>query len=241
MTSKLEQLEESIVIAHKLLGELAHSNLKMTEHLLAERGYVNDVLWAGTALPSPTSLIWQKSFAGPFASVAWADPFNLGLTLSTGQGNETNGPGVIVSPPGDAGCAPLSDSQLSVQVGSLSGKENTPAAPTYLVVNANAAAQLVFTGAGTILGVYVQAVGTAETMTLLDNATQIANPVVTALGWVPVNVPFNTSLKYTYGGTAAGTVNIVYQPASVIAESAVQGAFIVAVYAVPKPFSWSKG
>ncbi|MGO9207636.1 MAG: hypothetical protein ACLQBX_15885 [Candidatus Limnocylindrales bacterium] len=117
--STLEDLEESILLAHRLLEELAHSNIKMTEHLLAERSYVNDVLWIGTALPNATSLVWNKSFAGPFASVAFADPNALGLTISTGQGNETNGPGVIQIPAGDAGCVPLSDTQLNVKVGAL--------------------------------------------------------------------------------------------------------------------------
>jgi hypothetical protein len=142
--SSLQVIHEDLELLHELLEQEVATQVKMTEHLLAERGYVNDVLWIGTALPNATSLIWNKSFSGPFASVAFADPNALGLTVSTGQGNETNGPGVIQVPAGDAGCVPLSDTQLNVKVGSL--------------------------GAG-----------------------------------------------------------------------AIQGAFIIAVYAVPKPFSWSKG
>ncbi len=115
----LEELHEDLQMIHKLLEQLTHANVKMTENLLAERGYVNDVLWAGTALPNQTSLRWDKEFAGPFAAVAFADPNALGLTVSTGQGNEASGPGVITVPAGDAGCVPLSDSHLSVTVGKL--------------------------------------------------------------------------------------------------------------------------
>ena len=115
----LEELHEDLRMIHELLEQLTKSNVRMTEHLLAERSYVNDVLWAGTALPNQTSLRWDKEFAGPFAAVAFADPNALGLTISTGQGNEASGPGVIKVPSGDAGCVPLSDSHLSVTVGGL--------------------------------------------------------------------------------------------------------------------------
>jgi hypothetical protein len=115
----LEEIHESLHAVHEILAQMGALNAKLTEHLLKDRGYVNEVLWAGTALPNATSLRWDKEFAGPFASVAFADPNALGLVISTGQGFETSGPGVIKVPAGDAGCIPLSDTHISVTVGSL--------------------------------------------------------------------------------------------------------------------------
>jgi hypothetical protein len=114
----LGDLPEDVVLLHELLERIVRAQELSTEALASTRGLVNDTLYVGTALPNASSGIFHRSFAVPFCAVSFADTNAVGLTLSTGTGNEGAGPGVVKAAAGDAGTVPLTGSQLVITVGS---------------------------------------------------------------------------------------------------------------------------
>jgi hypothetical protein len=103
-------------LLHEVLGFLK-ANLEASTALIATtRGHRNNVLLAGMFSATPTAP-FARSFSVPMAGVYYLDMNSLGLTISTGTGVETEGPGVIVPKAGDARCLPLLGDRIVVTPG----------------------------------------------------------------------------------------------------------------------------
>lgn len=117
MGERIEAVRADLEVLHEILGELREEKGRSSELLALTRWSLNSVLWCGTAASkTEEGNAWRKTFQVPFASVAFADPNKLGLTISTSEAT-TQGPGVIVAPAGNAGCVPLVGTQLVITPG----------------------------------------------------------------------------------------------------------------------------
>jgi len=109
----IHEMRDDVDLLHEILTFLK-ANLDASTALLATtRGHRNSILLAGTFLGKPTAP-FTRSFSVPFAAVAFVDSNSLGLNISTGQGGETEGPGVIIASAGAAGCLPLLGDRIAV-------------------------------------------------------------------------------------------------------------------------------
>ncbi|MHB8431031.1 MAG: hypothetical protein ACYDDZ_10980 [Acidimicrobiales bacterium] len=116
MGERIQAAREDLLVLHELLEEARAQRVQSSELLALTRGGMsNGVLWAGTVAPD-LSGAWRETFQVPFASVAFADPNQLGLTIATGEGG-TRGPGIVNVPAGGAGCVPIVGTQLVVRPG----------------------------------------------------------------------------------------------------------------------------
>lgn len=117
----LEEARRAVELLERQLELLRAMEGQSTELLSLSRGHVDGLLLSGTFSPDPSSGTFTRSFTVPFRAIAFADPNNLGLTISTGTGGESQGAGVVATAAGDAGCVPLVGSQIHVTPGA-SGK-----------------------------------------------------------------------------------------------------------------------
>lgn len=110
----LELLKESVELARELLLEQKAQRESSTELLSITRGKLNRMLWAGMAAPDATGA-WRETLQVPYASVGFADPYGVGLSIDNGIGdNRIQGPGLLTTSPGDSGVVPISGTQLTV-------------------------------------------------------------------------------------------------------------------------------
>lgn len=115
MGERLAQARADFEGLTELLAEIKAARATQTDILAATRGLqTNGCLFAGMVSPDKSGA-FHATFQVPFASVAFADPSGLGLLISTTDGEGSSvGPGTLTTGPGDAGCLPLTGTQLSV-------------------------------------------------------------------------------------------------------------------------------
>lgn len=226
-------------LAERIDRELEQSSATLA---LLRQG-IDHIVFAGM-VPIPTGGIAHLDWTVPFASLAIADPNGAGpLVLSTDGGSGQISLGQIQLALNDAACVPLHGRYADVTSLGVTGTPNTaPVGELYLPISANGGPTTIYTGGGVLQSITITAVGAAETITFFDGANEIYTLAITTVGTIELNLPFSASLRYTYAGTTAGSLDVQYTANNnaTPGQLAPGKSFFLAAFTKVQPFFWGQ-